>query len=421
MKGQEAAHTGPWFLPDGRHLLFLATLTAQAINESPSQKMGAIWVTAIDDPTRTRIVESDGAAAYADGWLLWSTRSVVTVRNLVAQPFDPQRLTLRGTPQPIRDRLTGPSLTGRNPGFSVSSSGVLVVDRPPPVLHQLVWLDRTGQTMGTVGPIANIADFTLAPDEHHVVAKVTERDSLKRDLWLFETGREDGTRLTYEGNTMRPLWALDGRHVFFTDTSDKPLRTLAIGATAAEEFESHSPPFHFEDVTKDGRYVVFKALTSSSEIGIQRVGSSREFRALVKKPFKLSQARVSSHIRWLAYTVELPGGTQIVVQPFDRPGESIQVSPKGGIGAVWRNDGRELYYEGPEGLMAVQTSLRGDVLEAGPPQKLFSIRTQGFVVNQPHNVEVAAHGQRFLVNTIVGDSDNVPLEVTLNWTTGLKH
>jgi len=32
---------------------------------------------------------------------------------------------------------------------------------------------------------------------------------------------------------------------------------------------------------------------------------------------------------------------------------------------------------------------------------------------------VAAHGQKFLVNTIVGDSDNDPLEVRLNWTTGL--
>ena len=65
-------------------------------------------------------------------------------------------------------------------------------------------------------------------------------------------------------------------------------------------------------------------------------------------------------------------------------------------------------------------SERDGALTAGTPQKLFAIRTQGRAVNQPHNVEVAAHGQKFLVNTIVGDSDNAPLEVTLNWTTGLK-
>ena len=70
--------------------------------------------------------------------------------------------------------------------------------------------------------------------------------------------------------------------------------------------------------------------------------------------------------------------------------------------------------------MAVPMTERDGALDAGTPQKLFAIRTQGLVVNQPHNVEVAAHGQKFLVNTIVGDSDNAPLEVTLNWTAGLK-
>jgi hypothetical protein len=70
--------------------------------------------------------------------------------------------------------------------------------------------------------------------------------------------------------------------------------------------------------------------------------------------------------------------------------------------------------------MAVPMTERNGALVAGTPQKFFSIYTQGFVSNQPHNVEVAAHGQKFLVNAIVGDSDNVPLEVTLNWQTGLK-
>ena len=37
-------------------------------------------------------------------------------------------------------------------------------------------------------------------------------------------------------------------------------------------------------------------------------------------------------------------------------------------------------------------------------------RTQGWVPVTPHNVAVAAHGEKFLVNMIVGDSDNVPLK-----------
>ena len=59
-------------------------------------------------------------------------------------------------------------------------------------------------------------------------------------------------------------------------------------------------------------------------------------------------------------------------------------------------------------------------LEIATPQRLFTLHTRGFVSNQPHNVEVAANGQKFLVNAIVGDSDNVPIELTLNWAAGLK-
>ena len=98
---KEVAHLWPWFLPDGRHLLFLAL--------AERQTRGTIWATAIDDPARTRIVESSGGAAYAAGWLLSTT---ATPRSLVAQPFDPERLTLQGTPQPVRDQLSGANTGG---------------------------------------------------------------------------------------------------------------------------------------------------------------------------------------------------------------------------------------------------------------------------------------------------------------------
>jgi eukaryotic-like serine/threonine-protein kinase len=407
---KEVAHLGPWFLPDGRHVLFLALAVGQT--------RGIIWATLIDDPARTRIVESSGPAAYVAGWLLSTTDAP---RSLVAQPFNPERLTLQGTPQPVRDQLTGATTAGQ-PGFAVSASGTLAVDRPPPIIEQLAWMDRTGRTVATVGPRAGIGEFALAPDEHRVVAEVRDYDAAKSDLWLFDAEREGGTRLTYEGRMGRPLWALDGRHIYFTQggvAGGFELRTIAIGATAATAFENPGPFVHFEDVTRDGRYLVFKSMKIPSEIWIQRVGGAGERRALAQGPFSATQERVSPDSRWLAYTLGLPSGQEIFAQPFDRPGDRIQVSVKGGIGPVWRDDGRELYYEGPEGLMVVPMSERGDALEAGTPQKLFSIHTQGFVVNQPHNVEVASHGQKFLVNTIVGASDNVPLEVTLSWTTGL--
>lgn len=279
----------------------------------------------------------------------------------------------------------------------------------------LMWMDRTGREVGTLTPRASLRDFARAPDERRVVGTIRSFDAGTGALWLFDGVHPEGTRLTYEGSALRPMWARDGRHIYlsmgFTPS------TLALGATAPTAFEHPGPFVFFEDVTRDGRYLVFRGLANAG-IWIQRVGTD-ERRALVLGPFAASRPRISADSRWLAYTLDLPSGPEVFAQPFDRPGDRIQVSVKGGFGSVWRDDGRELYYEGPEGLMAVPMTERDGALDAGIPQKLFAIRTQGNVVNQPHNFEVAAHGQKFLVNTIVGDSDNAPLEVTLNWMTGL--
>jgi hypothetical protein len=70
--------------------------------------------------------------------------------------------------------------------------------------------------------------------------------------------------------------------------------------------------------------------------------------------------------------------------------------------------------------MAVPVEESGGEFRAGRPVELFSIRTQGLVTNQPNNFEVSADGQRFLVNTVVGDSDNAPIEMIVNWPALMK-
>lgn len=407
---KEVMHASPFFLPDGRRVLFLALAAGQT--------RGVIWAVSIDDPVRTRVAESSGGAMYSAGWLLTTTAAP---RSLVAQPFDPERLAPGGAPQLVREGLPRPE-TGGSPGFSASLGTSLAVDRPPPVVHQLTWVDRAGRALGTIGPAGGIQEFGLAPDERRVAATLIDRNSLKADLWLFDAQREDGTRLTLQLDTRMPMWALDGRRVFFTTMPGFDLRSLAIGATEPEPVENPGGFVHFEDVTRNGGYFVFKTQYPQSAIWIQRIGVPAERRALVQGQYGSTQPRVSPDGRWLAYTLALPRGAEVFLQPFDRSGDRVQVSRTGGIGAIWRADSRELYYEDDrtDALMAVAITERNGTLDVGTPQKLFSLRTQGGVGNQPHNVEVAASGQKFLVNAIVGDSDNVPIEVTLNWTVGLK-
>jgi hypothetical protein len=406
----EIQHAAPWFLPDGNRLLFLAM--------NSKSNHGVVWATSIDNPDRTRITESGGGAQYADGWLLSTTAAP---RGLMAQRFDPDRLALAGEAVLIRDRLPVASSTGAA-GFAVAAGGTLVVDRPPPVIHQLVWADRSGTVQETIGPAAAMGSFALAPDGTRVVANITNLDSGAYDLWLLDPERRPGTRLTFLGGARTPIWSHDGRQIYFrnVDPSGLQLRSIVIGGAEPGRIENPGGFVDFQDATRDGRYLVLVSVPPRRELWLQRVGAPGERRALVQDRFPATQGRVSPDGRWFSYTLVLPSGTEIFAQPFDRPGERFQVSRSGGFGAHWRGDGRELYFESVDGLMAATLTESGGRLEAGAPRKLFSVRTQGYVANQPHNIEAAPNGQRFLVNTIVGDSDNAPLEVTLNWTAGLK-
>jgi hypothetical protein len=195
---------------------------------------------------------------------------------------------------------------------------------------------------------------------------------------------------------------------------------LPAGASDSVEVANPADLNNFHDVTSDGRYLVLTSPPPRNEIWIQRVGQPEERKALVKGPFVATQARVSADRKWLAFTQLLPSGPDVFVQPFDRPGERVQVSRGGGHGPVWRTDARELYYESAQGLMASAIADRGSSIDAGVPYLLFPMKTQGYAPDQPDNFAAGANGQKFLINTVVGDTDRAPLEVTLNWTAGLK-
>jgi hypothetical protein len=260
-----------------------------------------------------------------------------------------------------------------------------------------------------------IRNFAVAADES-VVASV---DSMSADLWRYDAGRNDGRRLFQSGSRL-PVFGPKG-DLYFRSRLPKPgLWYLPAGASDSVEVANPAGLNNFHDVTSDGRYLVLTSPAPRNEIWMQRVGKPDERKALVQGQFAATQARVSADLKWLAFTQLLPSGPEVFVQPFNRAGERVQISRGGGYGPVWRNDARELYYESTQGLMVATIADRGSSIGAGVPQLLFAMHTQGYAPDQPDNFAVGGNGQKFLVNTVVGDTDKAPLEVTLNWTAGLK-
>ncbi len=70
--------------------------------------------------------------------------------------------------------------------------------------------------------------------------------------------------------------------------------------------------------------------------------------------------------------------------------------------------------------MAVEVK-QGSAFEAGAARPLFQTRRREHISSTDlFSYDVSADGQRFLVNTDVGEVASSPLTVVLNWTAGLR-
>ncbi len=147
---------------------------------------------------------------------------------------------------------------------------------------------------------------------------------------------------------------------------------------------------------------------------------------LLNTPFHESNAVFSPDGKWLAFTSNESGRTEVYVQAFqakDSPnvtGERHIVSREGSICLRWRPDGKELFYLGADGrLYAVSVTL-SPKLKIGAPAPLFTISTEArTALHSVIGFDVSADGRRFIVPTVTSQ-ERSSLVVIQNWEAALS-
>ena len=92
--------------------------------------------------------------------------------------------------------------------------------------------------------------------------------------------------------------------------------------------------------------------------------------------FTEGSAQFSPDGRWVAYSSDETGRTEVYIAPFQRGGRREPISTDGGGSPRWRHDGKELFYiRGDNTLIAVAISLGESSVEVGAAQPLFHTRS----------------------------------------------
>jgi len=419
----ETRHSFPFFLPDGRHFLYLAIGSKTAGPNSPN----GIYVAAVDSNERKLIVPGGSMAMYAQGHLFF-----LREQTLMAQPFNVESLELTGEAVPIAERVIIGGQTGTAGGFSVSETGTLAYQTGSAEVGgqgaatQLVWFDRSGKQIGVLGDRARSGDLELAPDGRRVAVSLFDPVQRVRDIWLLDVARGLRTRFTFDAaEELASVWSPDGSRVVFNSRRKGHLdlyQKASSGAGTEEELLADDLDKHPVDWSPDGRFILFAVAgpKTGADLWVLPLFGDRKPLPFLQTPFNESPGQFSPDGRWIAYSSNESGRYEVYVTPFPGPGGKWQVSTAGGDWPRWGRDGKEIFYLAPgfDRLMAAAVNGGASAFEVGDVRPLFD--TGGATPNQAWMYDISPDGQRFLVNTLAEEAASAPITLVVNWPALLK-
>jgi serine/threonine-protein kinase len=301
--------------------------------------------------------------------------------TLFAAPFDPDRLEVTGPAAPLLEDIAA-NPGGGEAAFNFSRTGTFVYVPGKAASSQLVlaWLDGAGQAQTMTTVAANYSQPRVSPDGKRVAL------TGPNGIWVYDVERDHLSRITPPGefSDSSPVWTPDAKRIAFrrSDNSGGAQGTWWIRADGSGEPQrlTHAnyvqTPYSF---SPDGKWLLFTEANpeTNSDIWIVSIDQSDAENPKLGMPEPFIRTKFSENTpafspdgRWVAYTSNESGTTELFVRPFPSLGGRFPVST--GAHPVWSQNGRELFWQLPTGLGARKIMVAG-----------YSIKGNTFVVERP--------------------------------------
>ncbi len=401
----------PSLLPDGNNLMYVSLKQ----DNSSEIVIQAAW-------QRTSVVKRTEFITWATysrtGHILYqlgsSTQRGIASFSIWALPFDAAKLSTTGEPfQAVSDGLAP----------TVSAGGTLVYRTRPEKENRLVWVDRQGKVMGTIGQAqATIRNPSISPDGQRVAAEGADPNS-GFDVWIHDS-RGTKERITAEfADRRHPVWAPGGDQIAFDsggsiyvqqlDQSTEARKILPLGAV--EEI--------FLNWSHSGQTLLYDFLApnrSNRDIWYLHLPSAKNGTPLVQTPADETLPQISPNERFVLYQSTESGGylPDIFALSFPDGKRKTKISISGGTHPRWSPLGNEIFYVDPDDNL-VAVSVTPD-MKLGQPRRVFTSEEAGSDLSLDilsYVYDVGPKAERFVV---VQMPTGGRIAVVQNWIEGFR-
>lgn len=289
-----------------------------------------------------------------------------------------------------------------------------------PISFGFNWIDRQGNKEDIVLPAGSYADPELSPDDQLLAVTLLETNG-SSDIWVYDLVRETFGRRTFSGNARNPKWSPDGLKLAYESIGQGIWQINADGTGQPEQItaESDARPDSYAGIEDSLFYLAgeignaeLKVLTYSDGAWISTVLFSSEYNYF--------GSSLSPDGRWLAYTSNETGMTEVYVVPYPEidSGKWL-VSSQGGLEPKWNANGTELFFRTPANSLASVEIDTENGFSVGTPQHVQT----GFqnLFRNPPSYAVASDGERFIqfrtndATALNEDTERITLTLVENW------
>ena len=404
--GQGYTDRDPYFLPDGKHFLFVrrakdsGSVYAGSLDSSVTKQGGDI----------KQILPNGSNVAYSDGYLFYMKAGALT-----AQEFDPSSLTFKGKPVSIASNVE--FAPARNEGSFSVRRNVLLYRHTSVVNRELVWFDLSGKEVDHWGEPAPYLSGKFFPATQTALLSRSTPGGNESSLWISDVARKTVNRLT-EDSDRAATGALspDGKDVWISTTtgyvSSLTRKSLSASGTEEKVLDNVNSNLILFDISRDGRYLLFNHQDPKTNFDIYTMDLQGEKKLVpvLNGPSAERNGRVSPDSKWLAYISNETGTDELFVTSFPVPGSRWQVSSGGATSpGEWSADGKNLRYRKGEKIFNVDVHSGASKPDFSAPKELLSLPTSII------DIALLPDDKRILAVRPSGDSTPVPIDFVLNW------